>query len=477
MESHEIGDGASRHSAHDARHFEPWHPNQGKHPLHASGRSVPDARPIRPALPVRAPWRNSIATGCAYIVFTLIYGVLFIMFDKAPAQNDGANQWLRALQVASGQIRAIPNPADPSQFGGLDAAGHFQAFNNTAAYSPFLYFPSLLGTGNYMTASIMTLVSCALITGFAIAISAELSSLLAISALLPTAFLSYLFPTADAVTNAIAFLFIGFVFMLRRSTRHRHWVLLGLTIAAFLLGCTKPTSLALLIILPLGIAPRAVTPPAVAPPAKRKAAAYAALALPALCAVIPALLWQHAVRMIAPGAKSLSEMSGISHQLMAHPWLLVRTIIKSSVNPLNHSVESVDNIGRNVELAVGSQDTMLPLTIMAPILLAFVLVGLQTAHQLNLRVPEKLTAFASVAVFFSLICLAMILIWVGKLGGYAEGMQGRYFVPCLPLVMLFMPTAGMHAQDSARLNRIVAALIAITYIGMFVAHMIPANIH
>jgi uncharacterized membrane protein len=417
-------------------------------PRHASGERI---GALRMPVPVRIAG--------LYFVFTSLCGMALILFDRRPSRNDEGQHWRRACQIASGQLRALPNPANPAQYGSIDAHGGFLQFNNTAVYSPFLYFPSALAPGRYHIASALTLLCCAALTALAIALSGRLAMLMAMAALMPTVFLSYLYPTADAVNTSVALLFIGLTLHLKGSGRRWLWILAALTACAAMLGATKPTNLALLVLLAVCLK-------------RGDALRNALLALPALAALAPALLWHHATRMIAPGVKDVAGVAAAQHQLLSHPVLLLESIGRSLVQPLDVStVEGGSNITRNVQLVTGSEFALLPLPVMAPILVAFVLAGIGAAR--HAPCSMRWAAGAALCAFLALTVLAMVSTWLGTPGGYAEGMQSRYFAPVLPLAAMLMPGGGLRIYDERRLNMDIMGLTALTYAGLLLAHLLP----
>lgn len=424
------------------------------HGMHIAQRSVPQYK-LFVSVPLQ---RSHRLISLAYGLFNVIYGVLFIVCDQHPSRNDEKAHWLRAMQIMSGHPRSVADPGSASRFGGIGQDGVFTDFSNTAVYSPLVYFPSLFSGGDYRTACIFTLLFCTVITSVAILLCGGMGPLMAVSAMLPTVFLSYSFPSADSITTAIAFLFIGAVFYCRDNPSPG--ALAMLTFISVALGCTKSTNTALLLLLPLVIKRNSPF----------KSWNWMSVFIPLLAAVVPALLWQHAIRAIAPGTKTISEMRDTEFRIVSEPWRFLQSIGRTLINPLDKSQEGVENVTRNIELLTGSQYTILPLTVMAPILLAYVLVAIYAINRIRLSYAGNAIVLCSLAAFYVLTCAAMLVTWKGDVGGYAEGMQSRYFVPCLPILPLIFHNSFTLEYTKKYFQIVCASLILITYIGMFFAH-------
>ncbi|NMN01352.1 hypothetical protein G1C96_1943 [Bifidobacterium sp. DSM 109958] len=399
-----------------------------------------------------------------YVLVTVPSGLLLILFDRNPSRNDFDPHWDRARQIASGVLRAIPDPSGSGNYGGYDAAGNFVAFNNTAINSPFLYFPSVLGGGHLRVSSLLTLLCCTAMVCAAIRLAQRYGTIVLAVAILPTFFLSIVYPTADAVTNAYALLWVAYVLHLYQTPRigGRRWIVLALM--GLLLGLIKVTCIALaplLLLLPAraGWKDRTVWTGIVA-------AGFATLA--------SALAWMRMTRNIPPSAVITADdyhkgMSTILHS----PLRLLESVWYTLINPLDLTGDQYDT-GRNIQLAVGAEFTQLPLTIMAPVLLAcMLLVVARNADLPRLDVVSRGAVTLSVVAFYVLNVIGMLALFAAySLGTYAGGMQSRYFIPILAPMALLLPNLGIRINDGRMPRMLITGLIVWSYVGLLCAHLI-----
>ena len=404
--------------------------------------------------------RNNIELALAYWTLTLVYGVIFLCADQRPSRNDEGAHWARAMQILSGHIKPVASATVEGRFGAVSDDGRFRDFSNTSVYNPVVYLPSLLSGRNYFAACILTLICSVTITSVAILLSREMSALIAVSALLPTVFLSYLYPSADSLTTAFAFLFFAVIWYVRGKDGVSFLDVTALAMSALVLGCAKPTTLALLVLLPLAISSN-----------RRLVTEWLKLLPAVVCALVPAVAWEGVVSSVAPGVKSLEEMADTRNTLLANPSSMLLTLWKTLINPLDNSVEPHENIARNIQLLNGSEFTVLPMSTMVPILLVFVLVAVRTIQKLDIDGIDRTFAVLTCAAVYVLTTLAMIMTWKGQPGGYAEGMQSRYFTILMPIVPLVFPPVVKITAGGKRFFRLCIVLVLITYVGMFFAHV------
>ncbi|NEG70496.1 DUF2142 domain-containing protein [Bifidobacterium choloepi] len=410
------------------------------------------------------PFRNFWTVPAFYFLLTVAAGVPIVLGDtNADGYNDAGAHWNRVLMLLAGHVLPQVDPDNGSQVG-YATGGGFVALNNTAVNSPFLYWPSLLSGGNRTLAALLTLLTSAAVVALAIRLAGRFQLLMAAAALVPMTFLSFVYPTADAVTVSVSFLFIGLILYLlqRPGLRPVDWV--ALCVVAVMLGQLKVTCV-LLVALVLLLA------------GKLDGWKKLWLAVPAVFAVASCGLWNRLVSGFAPapGRVSAADYTALKSYCLSHPLAVVRSLLATMFMPLNDSTETIDgvkvNIQRNVQLFTGSEGTPLGSVVMVPVLLAVVLLAVYSVSLARVRSTVSQVVMALIVVgFFAATVVAMLASWTGSVGGYAEGMQSRYFIPVLPLFFLLLPR--FFRCDRPRfLLACCAALIAWSYIGLVVAHL------
>ena len=184
-----------------------------------------------------------------YLVLSLIAGCILVQWDARPATNDAEQHWNRAYLISQGQFVAQENPQNKGHFGGY-INNEFVEFNNTAVNSPVCYFPSWFSNGRYKLACFLTLLISALITASAILLSGAFAPIIMAISLLPMVFLSYLYPTADAMTNSISLLFVSSILHYYSMKRKPSWIEIApLILLGSVVGLVKITCIILLLFL------------------------------------------------------------------------------------------------------------------------------------------------------------------------------------------------------------------------------------
>lgn len=412
---------------------------------------------------LRARYADRAALPCSYLLLTLLSGILMILFDRNPARNDEYAHWCRVKGLLSGQVHALADPNGGEGWGGI-IDGTFQVFNNTAVNSPFVYWPSLLSGGDYRAACMLTLCAAALTTAIAIALAGDLGCLIAGTAILPMVFYSYLYPTADAITNSYAMLYIGYILYLCRKERLGAVDYVVLTVASVLLGQIKSTCLVLVLLL-------------IVPALRRRGAERLLFAIPMIGAGVSAVLWMRTVKDIvpAPAAVSGERLEALREAMMQNPLLMLKSMVITLFQPLDYSGETVNglevNSQRNMQLFAGSESPQLGMAVMLPVLCATALLFLAGAQRNRFRAVDRVVCGVVCVAFFGLTCVAMVLTWSGELGGYAGGIQTRYFIPVLPLVGLMVPDL-VQIRNRHKFIACVDVLVALSYCGLVGVHCV-----
>jgi uncharacterized membrane protein len=401
-----------------------------------------------------------------YFVFTMIMGLILILFDRNPAWPDGGQHWARALQISNGDLLAQPNPDGSGAYGGYAGDGKFINFNNTAINSPLVYLPSLFSFGNVHLAAVTTLLLSTFTTAVAIHISRKFQYLFLGIAILPIYFLSICYPTADAVTNSFSLLFVAYVTYLLQQDR-----MLGagntflLLIASLMLGLIKITCSALILLVWLL-------------PFKFKHQAGKRVWLVCLCStlstVFSAGIWSKLTASIPASAiVDLAKFEDGRARILDHPFLMLRSLFATLFQSLDTTGDAHD-VARNIELFTGF-GPILPVAVVLPLLMASMIMILKGRHSELVSEPAGKYIIAGISIlFFALTGAGIASSWGSpNLGGFINGMQTRYFIPITPLLALLIPSVRIRFQKTKSGTIFLCSLIAWGYAGLLLAHCFP----
>ncbi|MBM6691925.1 DUF2142 domain-containing protein [Bifidobacterium pullorum subsp. saeculare] len=362
------------------------------------------------------------------------------------------------------QFLSTPDPSGSGNYGVVNAEGHFVPFNNTAINSPFAYLPSMFSGGHLRVACALTLIVAVGFTALAIHIAGQYKTLILGIAILPIVFFSYLYPTADAMTNSFSLLFVAQTLHLLQKESIR-WKDIGLfALSALYLGQLKITLLCIIpLVFILWCGRRNNT----------KTIDWRML-IPLCCACIANRIWAAITANIPPSAVvTSSDYVEAQMAVLTHPLKLLASVFSSIVYPLDLTGDPYD-ASRNIQLFTGAETTQLPVAVMVPVLLASVLLIVwHNAHLPRLTAIQRLILIAIVIIFYVLTCTGLIVSWgAPNLGGYAGGLQTRYFIPIFPIAALLMP--NLDIEISPRTGRtLVTCLLAWSYAGILLAHLLP----
>lgn len=418
---------------------------------------------------VKSDHAREAALPLCYLAITWVVGGLIAVFDRNPSRPDWTAHWYRVLQLLNGQWLAEPDPSGSGMYGSIistdsqrsfstqlfgNDAPDFVAFSNTAINSPYTYWPSLLADGHYVRASLITLICCSIMIAMAIYFAGQWKHAMLAAALLPTTLLSMTFPTSDAVSNATAFLFIGLVLSGWQKGTITWPYILGLTLVAIALGQSKVTfNIFILLLVPLII---------------RKIW----FLIPFLVSPISYLSWSRWLTNVPPsGAITVNEYHAGIHDYLTHPWKLLTTDFISFFSPLDMTGDAND-LRRNIQLVTGSEgNTLLPLGVMAPMAVAFVLLIL-IDRQVDGRM-QKVIIIVTLALFYTATVTALVLSFSGvNPGRGAVGLQSRYFICAFPLLAMVIPRIGIHFDSQKRVSILITACVVWVYFGLLLAHLL-----
>ncbi|KAB8288610.1 hypothetical protein DSM100688_0612 [Bifidobacterium ramosum] len=417
-----------------------------------------------------------------YGMVTVVSGLILICNDRYPARNDRGTHWRRAQQIASGQWLPQPSPDGRDLWGWYNPDGVFEAFNNTAVNSPFAYYPSLVAgfirQHDFALASVVTLLCSTIAVIAAIRLAGSARYAVAAVALLPTVFFSFTFPTADAVTNAVSLLIMAYVFRCRQCSRLTWPHIIGLSVLA--VACCLSKSTCVMLLLPVVMLGFAADPDA--EEGRRRFRCDWRVLIPAACGSAAFLAWTSRIGDIPPLIGSnfdLAQYQEAKRLLLGHPADFVRTLWVTLIQPLDLNAEfDRHNMARNLQLFTGTEDTMLPNSVMLCVLLACVLLALKGSGFTRMLLPSDRAALVLTVIgFYVLTCAAMMLVGRGvvltadRLGTYADGMQSRYFVPVLVPLLALLPDFGLRVRKTITLNMWIGGLVVCGYALLLCSHL------
>ncbi|NEG95376.1 DUF2142 domain-containing protein [Bifidobacterium sp. SMB2] len=403
---------------------------------------------------VRTLYSQKIVVG--YLLITWVTGILLVFFDINPSRPDEADHWNRVISILQGHWIAQSDPSGSGNYGLIKGDRSFVAFNNTAINSPYTYWPSLLSGGHYRLASVLTLLLCSLMIAVAIYLAGDWGNVIFAVAILPTTLISMTFPTSDAVSNATAFLYIGAVLYCWQKKVNTWGRILLLTLVGFCLGQAKVTSnVLILLLIPLFF---------VGPKFDWR------VLIPFVASPLSYLFWSKQISAIPPSAVITVKQYHVAlAEIVSNPGKTIQSLLVTFVNPMD-MVKDPLNTARNIQFATGSGNTQLPWTVMLPVFIAVFLI-------FTVEIPacgflQKGITLGTVVAFYAVTVVGMIASWGNPVpGGYAGGLQNRYFIPMLPLLGLLLPAFGLKVDNKKKAWLFIWCCIIWTYVGLLIAHL------
>lgn len=206
------------------------------------------------------------------------------------------------------------------------------------------------------------------------------------------------------------------------------------------------------------------------------------LSLPVLCAFTSMWLWRMKTSHIAvaPNRVSLQETRDFEMQLMLSPWKIFSLLGRVLFEPLDFDYEKIDgqlvNPRRNLQFFTGTETVQLPLIVMAPVLIAIMMLLIVHTPYKRMCGYQIAIVLAIPVLYFVLSCVAMAVTWSGTVDGCVSGMQSRYLIPVLPLFALLFPgLIGFENVNLKKYRMSVFLLILFSYIGILISYLVQWN--
>lgn len=328
----------------------------------------------------------------------------------------------------------------------IDNQAEFNAFPNTALYSPIPYLPQAIGISIarlftnstlwiFYFGRIFNLLFYLAIVFFAIKTTPILKWIFVMLALMPMSIFLGASLSPDALTIALSFLLIAYVLKLsldaKKIEKNNFAALLLLAIALTL--CKTAYTLLPFIIL-------------IIPKDKFQTIKQSYLCKAIIIAGI--LLFGVGWYLIASkfyiplkaGVNPTEQMALI----LSHPLFYGKFLIYYVIKWLS------DFPSQSIIGVMGWLDTTLPLWVISSYKLVLLAVFLFEEKVLKLPSFSKIVSFLILSATTILITLTMYLTWSGVGSDIIEGLQGRYFIPLLTL--LFISCYGDYTKTSKKLD-------------------------
>lgn len=146
---------------------------------------------------------------------------------------------------------------------------------------------------------------------------------------------------------------------------------------------------------------------------------------------------------VAPNRVPLEKTHELEGQLLQSSWKIFPLIGRSLFEPMDFDTEKINgqlvNSRRNLQFFTGTEEIQLPLIVMAPVLIAIMMLLIVHMSYKNINKLQVGLIVLIIVLYYVLSCVAMSITWVGNVDVYASGLQNRYFIPVLPLAALLFP--------------------------------------
>lgn len=324
-----------------------------------------------------------------------------------------------------------------------------------ASYSPINYLPQVIGvvigrifTTNSMVhlymARLFNILSCITIMYFAIKVIPYGKNLLFLLSCIPITIEGVSTLSADGLLVATSFFFISYILYLcnlkdRKIGKKEISILL---ISAITISLSKTIYIVLLLLLIM------------IPKEKWKSNKQRIISIFTIF-MIAAIL---DIGWYFIGIQSENPSSGGNNALgimLAHPFMYMQKIVYTLVHLSGKYIDEI--FGGKLEW--GEQITIYLLPYI--LLVASILVSAKGKEKPELKIWQKIIAILTILGCIFLAFTSMFLAWSRTNIQIIEGVQGRYFMPIIPLVFL---VAGKKFADDEKTTNIVSILVTIVQI-------------
>ena len=358
-----------------------------------------------------------------------------------------------------------------------DGSTGWQTFTNTVQYPPVAYVPQAvaLRVGEALGLGVLAQLEL----GRAFGLLAVAGLLLAAARLTPVGRLAFfavgLLPSvvgqaaafsADGVTIALCFLATALV--LRWSLRDdapTWWRWVGLGVLFVAIALVKPTYA------PLAVIAAAI--PVLNPAARRLWHLVGAGAVIAVAAGVT-LAWLRATSWVTQGVNPLNHPDQQRAYLLEHPTAFLKAVFRSIV--LDYPTGLTTQKGEIWRGVFGSFSWLrapLPMAFVILLVVSLVLAMLVVERHergavavLRTGVLWRVVVVAGIAIVVTGVCLALYVYYTEDRGMWLQGLQGRYFLPVLPALMLLFVGGRLVSTRGVRI--VVFGIAAVSLVAAIV---------
>lgn len=401
-----------------------------------------------------------------FLFIAPVLGILYVVLMPLGVPPDETNHFRRAYEISTGAITSARDDEDnggrvlpdsitvamkhhdtetyPEMFSAFSSSTEttsesFQSFTNTSLYSPFSYLPEVVGIwlGRILhlpmffivyLARFFNLVFYIILVYYALKLLPSGKSALLLLAFSPIAIQSAASCQADALINGSVFAFSALIFYkIKNPTPLRKSEKIILTLLTFLIAMCKIVYLPLCFLVCLL--------PASCFHSKKQKIKFISILL---CSVILAnLIWlaisSGYLTHLNPGVNSVDQVKYI----LTHPIHYVATLVGTAIG--NGFWYFTTSLGSSL----GSLNISLSNTFI--VFYGFFIIYAylrENRNALVLNKAQKIFTSIILIVCVLLIFTSLYVQWTKVGSATIEGVQGRYFLPLLPIaLLLFRPFA------------------------------------
>jgi uncharacterized membrane protein len=441
-----------------------------------------------------------------FIALALVFGVGFALYTPPFQVGDEHDHYFRTYQLTDGVLLGVKldsctaggyMPADLVEMSGEVAGGipfhperrvrpavirhylaqpydddkrTFQAFANTAVYSPVPYLPQIVaisagrilglsGLGLLYLARVLNLFVWTLLVALAIRAMPTGRWLLLLLALAPTSLYQAASCSGDGFTNGLAFLLLGLVMQLAmlggEAKQRQLWTVLA--VGLLLALCKPPSQLALLLLF--------AVPTRVFGSVRRRWLWVFGIGIACGVVLLGWLAYANTVYVPARKDMPIDPVAQLQY-VFAYPWRFFRLTLETYwVNKGEFKVWYI--------AVLGWIDTYLPLWVYSTydkLILLFAFLDCEIYAGARRRFSPLLRALLLLAAALGLFATALLLYlsWGAPQDTIIEGILGRYFITFLPMAFLALHLGFMPSWFARRRWWVVFYLLAV-YVGAFMA--------
>lgn len=415
--------------------------------------------------------RKNIPIEKLFLLFYIPIGLLFIIFLPSQQAPDSYAHLTRAYEISNGVLLAQPaengtagailpveirhfieqenNYSYELQDLGLNFSGETYVeqkhYPSAAGYAPLSYLPHVIGIWigrilhlpvivTIILGRITCMLVCAAIFYFAIKLAPRYKTFMAFIALLPMTLQQTTSYTADALTIAVSFFVVGlalhFIFGNVEKIKGKHiaaMISVGVVLALCKVVYFPLVGLFMLI------------------PWKkfgtRRKKWLIAIGIVAL-AILAEFMWMK----IQTTSQGTIVANGQLDYVIGHPLGYLFKVFQTMADYMSSFY-----VGSTFGMSLGAWRFTIPDIYLYLAIIALIITFIQATEHYNVTRGKRLMAWTIFAVVIIAFMTAMFTQWTKDLK-YIDGVQGRYFIPLLPLIPIMISSSKKKKEEKTRLD-------------------------